>query len=143
MGAELGVHRVVVDSWPVMEWIKRREPARTHFNQLIDDAVKGLSAIEMSRINYGEVICTIRKAPDLLDREEALHNFLSAPIKVHSVDDALVDEAAELKSKYPFAYADAFAAALAIRLGVPLVTGDPEFRALQLDGLLALQWVGR
>jgi len=78
-----------------------------------------------------------------LGREEALQNFLSAPIKVPSIDDALVDEAVELKSKYSFAYADAFAAALAIRLGVPLVTGDIEFRAFELDGLLTLQWVGK
>jgi ribonuclease VapC len=143
MGPELAVHRVVIDSWPVMEWIKRREPARTHFNHLIDDVVKGFSVMEMSRINYGEVIYTIRKTPGLLNREEALGNFISAPIRIHSVDDDLVDESVELKSKYPLAYADAFAAALAIRPGVPLVTGDPEFRALELDGLVSLQWVGR
>ena len=125
-----------------MEWIKAREPARTHFIQLIEDVVKGLSVMEMSRINYGEVIYTIRKAPELVNREEALRNFLSAPIRVHSVDDELVDEAVNLKSTYPFSYADAFAAALAIRLGVPLMTGDLEFRALEADGLISLEWVG-
>jgi predicted nucleic acid-binding protein len=143
MGADLAPHRVVIDSWPVMEWIKRREPARTHFNRLIDEVVQGASVMEMTRINYGEVIYTIRKVPDLLRREEALRSFLSAPILVHSIDDALVDEAVDLKSKYPFAYADAFAAALAIRLGAPLVTGDLEFRALEADSLLALRWVGK
>jgi len=126
-----------------MEWIKLREPARTHFNLLIDSCIQGESVLEMSRINYGEVIYTIRKTPDLFDREESLRNFLSAPINVHTIDDALVDEAVELKSKYPFAYADAFAAALAIRLGVPLVTGDKEFRALEADALLTLLWVGQ
>jgi predicted nucleic acid-binding protein len=143
MGAELASHRLVIDSWQVMEWIKLREPARTHFNRLIDSSIQGESVMEMSRINYGEVIYTIRKTPDIADRNEALRNFLSAPIKVHSIDDALVDEAVELKSKYPFAYADAFAAALAIRLGAPLVTGDAEYRALEADGLLTLRWVGK
>ena len=66
---------------------------------------------------------------------------------VHSVDDALVDdalvdEAADLKSRYPIAYANAFAAVPAMRLGVPLVTGDREFRRLEADGLLSLRWVG-
>jgi predicted nucleic acid-binding protein len=126
-----------------MEWIKLREPARTHFNRLIESAIRGESVMEMSRINYGEVIYTIRKTPDIVNPEEALRNFLSAPIRVCSIDDALVDEAVELKSKYPFAYADAFAAALAIRLGAPLVTGDNEFLALEKDGLLSLRWVGK
>jgi ribonuclease VapC len=143
MAAELTDRRVVIDSWPVMEWIKRREPTRSRFHSLIDDAATGKLAMEMSRINYGEVVHTIRKAPDLVEREEALQNFLSAPINIHSVDDALVDEAVELKSKFPISYADAFAAALAIRLNVPLVTGDEEFRSLELDGLLTLPWVGR
>jgi predicted nucleic acid-binding protein len=142
MGPDLTVHRVVIDSWPVMEWIKGREPARTYFNELIDDVVNGLSVMEMSRINYGEVIYTIHKIPGVLNREEAIRNFLSAPIRVHSVDDNLVDEAVKLKSAYPFSYADAFAAALAIRLRVPLITGDLEFRAVEADGLISLEWVG-
>jgi predicted nucleic acid-binding protein len=49
-------------------------------------------------------------------------------------------EAALLKAKYPIAYADAFAAALAQKYGCPLLTGDPEFRAIP-D--LELDWIGR
>ena len=36
-----------------------------------------------------------------------------------------------VKARFPLSYADAFAVATAIRLGVCLVTGDPEFAAVE------------
>src|SRR5438067_2295242 len=51
----------------------------------------------------------------------------------------LTKEAARLKSKYPVAYADCFAAALAKREGGRLVTGDPEFR--RLDKEISVIWI--
>jgi predicted nucleic acid-binding protein len=44
-----------------------------------------------------------------------------------------------LKGRYPIAYADAFAAALAQKHRCPLVTGDPEFRTV---AGLDLDWIG-
>ena len=96
----------------------------------------------MTRINYGEVIYNLRKPEAKLDSVKAISQFHSAPISLHSIDDQLVDEAIELKSLYPFAFADAFAAALAIRLNAPLVTGDVDFRRLEADGILRLHWLG-
>lgn len=133
---------LVLDSWPLLEWIKGREPGRTRFVALTREAMAGRVAFHMSRINYGEAIYSIRKAPEVADVPEALRRLQGAPIDLHTADDALVDEAVELKSNYPFSFADAFAAALAIRLNAPLVTGDFEFRRLEIDGLLVLRWVG-
>lgn len=133
---------LLLDSWPVLEWIKRREPAYSKFRALLEEAERSNASFEMSRMNYGEVLYMIRKAPDIKYPKKAEIHFRALTIKVHSVDDALVDEAVELKSKYPFAFADAFAAALAVRLDVELVTGDAEFQALESDGVLRLRWVG-
>lgn len=44
--------------------------------------------------------------------------------------------AAELKARFPIAYADAFAAATGKHLDVPVVTGDPEFRRVEGEGKL-------
>ena len=142
MDSELTKDSLVLDSWPVLEWIKDREPASSRFGAILKDAAAQSVRLDMTRINYGEVIYSVRKANDLPDRETALRTFLSLPIRVHSVSDSLVDEAVELKSIYPFSFADAFAAALALRLQAPLVTGDPEFRKLESDGSLQLHWVG-
>ena len=44
-----------------------------------------------------------------------------------------------LKGRFPIAYADAFAAALAQKYNCPLATGDPEFRRVDQ---LELDWIG-
>jgi predicted nucleic acid-binding protein len=51
-----------------------------------------------------------------------------------------IRNAALLKGRYPIAYADAFAAALAQKYRCPLVTGDPELRSI---ADLELDWIGR
>jgi ribonuclease VapC len=132
---------LVLDAWPVLEWVKGREPARSFFHQLIEDAVASRVALSMSRINHGEVIYSIRKDFPANRIDQALKAFAEIPIRLHSVDDSLVDNAVALKSVYPISYADAFAVALAIRLRVPLVTGDPELRRFSLADF-RLEWVG-
>jgi ribonuclease VapC len=64
------------------------------------------------------------------------------PWEVIPVDDALVDEAAELKSLYAVSYADCFVAALARRFQAPVITGDPDFLKLQSAGVLTVDWLG-
>ena len=142
MGERLEAERLVLDSWPILQWLKGREPVHSAFVALINRAIVGEVELHLSCINFGEVIYTVRKAPDIADVEGALRSFRAAPFVLHTTDDALVDEAVELKSHYAISYADGFAAALAVRLGVSLLTGDDEFRALEMRGLLRLKWVG-
>jgi predicted nucleic acid-binding protein len=142
MASPLISSRLVVDSWPILDWIKNRQPATSLFQDLLHKSVTQNVALEMTRINYGEVVYLIRKAPNIRDGERALAAFAGLNIRLHSIDDVLVDEAVDLKSSYPISFADAFAAALAMRLAVPLITGDPDFRRLESDGIVDLQWVG-
>ena len=142
MGPQLTSRRFIVDSWPVLEWLQERDPGRENFRHLLRAAAAGSASLEMSRINYGEVIYSIRKSRSIADPQRALNWFVAAPFLIHSIDDALVDAAVDLKSQYAFAYADAFAAALSIRLKAPLASGDTEFRALEAGGLLRLHWMG-
>lgn len=132
---------LVLDAWPILEWLKGSEPARSAFHQIVEDALAGRVALSMSRINHGEVIYSIRKDFPANRIDQALKAFGEIPIQVHTVDDGLVDDAVALKSVYPISYADAFAVALAIRLRVAPVTGDPELRRLSLVDL-RLQWIG-
>ena len=132
---------LLVDSWPVMEWLKGRQPAATKFRELIEKTLAGEIVLSMSRMNYGEVIYSIRKDLPPHLREQGLTAFLQIPMRFYSVDDQLVDEAAALKAVHKISYADAFAAALGIRLNVPVVTGDPDFIKLNPIGL-RLYWIG-
>ena len=48
-------------------------------------------------------------------------------------------EAAEIKSEYPVAYADAFCIATAVRAKGSVLTGDPEFNTV--GGLVRVIWL--
>ena len=80
---------LLLDAWPILEWLKNREPAATLFQEIVEDTLASRRTLTMSRISY----------------------------------------------------ADAFAAALALRRNVSFVTGNREFRPLLNIGL-KLHWVG-
>jgi len=62
-----------------------------------------------------------------------------APIEFHAADRRLADVAAGFKARFKISLADAFAAALAKERKAELVTGDPEFRAL--DKEIKIRWL--
>jgi predicted nucleic acid-binding protein len=64
---------------------------------------------------------------------------LAAPIEFHAADRRLADVAAGFKSRFKISLADAFAAALAKERKAELVTGDPEFRALEKE--IKIRWL--
>ncbi len=48
---------------------------------------------------------------------------------------------AGIKAFYPISYADSFAAALAMIKGCSLLTGDPEFKSLEKQGIIKTEWL--
>jgi hypothetical protein len=104
---------LVVDSWPAMEWFKKRRPIADRFRLLIEEARVGGPILLMSSINLGEIY----------------YNCWNA------WDEARADEA--------LAYADAFAAVLAMEFGATVLTGDPDFLKLRDAGLIAVEWLVR
>ncbi len=136
--------QLVLDSWPVFERLKSRQPAANHFETLLLEARDARVTFCMSRINYGEVIYGIQKEPlwSSAKKQRALVAFQQIPLEILSAIDARVDQAVALKSRYNISYADAFVAGLAIERKQAIVTGDKEFRALEADGLLEIHWLG-
>ena len=61
------------------------------------------------------------------------------PIEFHTADRRLADVAAGFKARFKISLADAFAAALAKERKAELVTGDPEFRALEKE--IKIRWL--
>ena len=130
----------VLDTWPILEWMNGRQPATDTVERLFDEALAGRARLFMSAINVGEVYYFLRKthSEHLAESWRALSATVPATIEVPTA--AEIWDAALLKGKYPVAYADAFAAALAQKYRCPLVTGDPEFQSIPE---LELDWVGR
>ena len=130
----------VLDSWAILEWISGRQPATGAVAQLLAEAEAGTTRLFMSAINVGEVYYFLRKnhSEELATSWRESAGTLPATIEAPTVDE--IWEAALLKGRYPIAYADAFAAALAQKHRCPLVTGDPELRSV---ADLELDWIGR
>jgi len=130
----------VLDSWAILEWISGRLPATDAVATLFAESEAGTLRLFMSAINVGEVYYFLRKhhSEELAASWRASSPTLPVTIEVPTADE--IWDAAVLKGRYPIAYADAFAAALAQKYQCPLVTGDPEIRSITgLD----LDWIGR
>jgi predicted nucleic acid-binding protein len=49
--------------------------------------------------------------------------------------------AASLKARYPISYTDSFAAALAKIRNCALLTGDSEFKVLEKERIICIEWL--
>jgi predicted nucleic acid-binding protein len=117
-----------------------RQPASGFVGRLLSDADAGKARLLMSAINVGEVYYFLRKhhGEPLAESWRESSRTLPATIEVPTAED--IWSAALLKGRFPMAYADAFAAALAHKYNCPLVTGDPELKSV---GGLKIDWIGR
>jgi AbrB family looped-hinge helix DNA binding protein len=120
----------VLDSHALLAYFEG-EPSGTAVRGLISEAERGRTRLYLSLINWGEVVYVVRREKGDLAVHEVVARIDILPITLRSVDRRLAQAAAALKAKHPIAYADAFAAATASMLQMPVVTGDPEFECLE------------
>jgi uncharacterized protein len=111
---------VILDSWAVMRLLEGTQPAADRVQEQLDNG-----GAVMNWINLGEIYYVLARvfghdAATLAVRD--LENSVQAIVP----DRALILEAARIKSEHRMSYADAFAAATAVRWESPLWTGDPE-----------------
>jgi ribonuclease VapC len=128
----------VLDTFAIIEWIDGKQPARNQLDAIFAEAAVDRIKLLMSAINVGEAHYVLRKRHSVALAVDwrALSRTLPVTIEVPAMDD--IWNAAALKGQFPISYADAFAAALALKYDCPLVTGDREFRKvtnLELDWL--------
>lgn len=129
----------VLDSWAILEWVTGRQPAADLVGRMLAQAEHGHIRLLMSAINVGEVYYFLRKhhSEALAESWRGSSRTLPVTIEAPTIED--IWSAATLKSRFPIAYADAFAAALAQKYHCPLVTRDPEFRRVDQ---LEVDWIG-
>jgi predicted nucleic acid-binding protein len=129
----------VVDSWAMIAWLLD-QGAASKVEAIFQDADDGKLQLLMSWINVGEVYYIAAKRYGREKAERFLLRLPSLPIRVVLPDETDIIEAARLKGSHRLAYADAFAAALALREGAAVITGDPELGALK--DVLDVDWIG-
>jgi len=130
----------VLDSFAILALLGG-EPGGSEVAHLLRQAQEGEVHLCMSWINVGEVAHIVERRSGTEQLNYMLAVLEGTALEVVPVERELTLEAAHIKARYPSAYADAFAAALAVREKATLVTGDPEFRPLK--HMLRIQWLPR
>ena len=120
----------VLDSHALLAYFEGEASGRV-VRGLIHEAERRRVRLYLSLVNWGEIFYIVCREKGDVAAHEIVARLDVLPITLRGVDRRLVQAAAHLKAGHPIAYADAFAAATANMLNVPVVTGDPEFRSLE------------
>ena len=125
-----GSEVIVLDTWAMMAYLNL-EPAAQEVRQVLRRARRGQISILLSIINFGECLYVIERRQGLQKALSDANIIDDLPVEVVPADRPFVFAAAHLKARYPISYADAFAAALAKQYRGRVMTGDPEFKAVE------------
>ena len=103
-------------------------------------AAAATGGVLMNEINVGEVYYILARGRGCERADFFLHSVLPhLPIRVVGNDFEAVIRAAKIKAGHPLAYADCFAVATAAAEDASLLTGDPEFKAV--ESLIEIEWL--
>ena len=130
--------QVALDSHALLRLL-RDEPGAETVSQLLEKASQRDQAVHMTEVNYAEVQYIIRRKDGDAVWAAIAGELRAAPIEFHPATRPLADLAAGFKARFRLSLADAFAAALAKEMKADLVTGDPEFKALEKE--IRIQWL--
>ena len=120
----------VLDTYAFMAFL-REEPTADEISNLFERAARNEIYLAISMINYGEICYIVERTMGLEAVEHVIVSLDAAPIIIFQATRKRVLAAAHIKARYPLSYADAFAVALAQELQATVVTGDPEFHAVE------------
>jgi predicted nucleic acid-binding protein len=95
----------------------------------------------MCLVNLGEVLYITERSRGLPLAQSVLALVESLPLELLDASRDLVLDAAHVKAHYAISYADAFAVAAAVREQAVVITGNPEFAAV--EQLVSVEWLGK
>ena len=122
----------VLDSHALLALL-RDEPGGESVSNILERAGERDQPVHMTEVNYAEVQYTIRRKDGAAAWATIANELRAAPIEFHPATRRLADLAADFKARFKISLAGAFAAALAKEKKAELVTGDPEFKALEKE----------
>jgi len=99
----------------------------------------GRQNVYMSLINVGEVLYITERKQGIRKAQEVLASIRQLPINLLPVDEQTIFAAAHIKANYTVSYADTFAIVAAQTVGGTLITGDPEFGAV--EDIVNIEWL--
>ena len=129
---------VVLDTWAVLAYLDG-EPAAQRVRQVLQTARRKQVVVLLSLIAYGECLYVIERERGFQHAQRAVGIIDQLALHVMPADRPLVFEAAHVKARFPISYADAFSVALAKRNRGGVMTGDPEFKAVESE--IPVHWL--
>jgi len=128
----------VLDSSALLAYLNGESGQRRVVN-LLREAQEGRVRALLCSLNLGEILYIVERRRGLINAQRTLALLESLPLEEILPDRALIFEAAHIKANHTISYADAFVTALAIREAAVILSGDPEFEAVQ--GLASVEWL--
>jgi predicted nucleic acid-binding protein len=128
----------VLDSYALMAYLGD-EPGRARLEKVLEEAKDGRCKFLLCMINFGEVLYMTERHRGLVKAQKVQALIESLPIDLVDASRNLVLDAAHIKANHTLSYADAFVVALAQREGGVVLTGDPEFQAV--EELINIEWL--
>lgn len=128
----------VLDSFAILALLGQ-ETGSDQVSEIMRQTQEGTAQTLMTWVNVGEVAYIVERRWGVGRVYQVLGNLEATQVKIIPIERNLTLTAAHIKADHVLAYADAFAAALAMQEKATLVTGDPEFASL--DSFLSIQWI--
>jgi len=132
--------RYVLDSFAVLAYLQDERGAED-VESLLEAAAQDLTEILMPVVNLGEAAYITEREQSLEAAQRLLGTLEQLPVAVKNIDRTLTLDAAHIKAHNRISYADAFAVALARHSDAVVVTGDPEFAAV--EHVIDIYWLSQ
>jgi ribonuclease VapC len=130
--------KFVFDSYALIAFFEDQAGAQ-RVEEILKEMLAGKVKGYLCIVNWGEIYYITLREQGGEQAETVIRQIRKFPLHLMDADREQTYQAAKLKGKYPLAYADCFAASLAMKLKATLVTGDPEFKILQ--DFLSIDWI--
>jgi len=136
-----GINSYVLGSFALIGFLENEKFA-SRVESLLKQARKGKTVVYLHALHLGEVYYIILREQSQNMADLAYARIKSFPVRyIDIIDDELLRNAGWLKANYPISYTDAFAAAMAIIHKSSLLTGDSEFKKLEKNDSISIEWL--
>lgn len=128
----------LLDSYALLAYLND-EPGGNRVQEVLALAKIHKCRLVMSLMNLGEVLYITERARGLPAAQVVQALAESLPLEILEASRDLILDAAHIKATHTISYADALAVASALRENATILTGDPEYQAV--EGLVKVEWL--
>ncbi len=130
--------RFVLDTFALLAYLQQ-EPGYQQVKDILIRAKRGEAEVFLSIVSYGEALYILERQQGIAQVPHVIGVIDQLPLQVLNADRSLAFAAAHVKANHSISYADAFVVALGQQTGAVVVTGDPEFHAV--EHLITMEWL--